>query len=119
MEARKKDGALIVRPTPDELADPQALIERFEQWIDEGELRILVDLAGTEYLSSLQVGALVSLHVLAYENVALLKFTGLSEKLAGLFKLLGVDQLMQMHYGGSIDDAFPDPPPRPQAAGAE
>ncbi len=119
MEARKEDGVLIVRPTPDELADPQALIERFEQWIDDGELRLLVNLAGIEYLSSLQVGALVSLHVLAYENVALLKFTGLSEKLAGLFKLLGVDQLMKMHYGGSIDDAFPDPPPRRRPAGGD
>ncbi len=45
------------------------------------------------------IGALLSLHLLAYENLAVLKFSGLSPKVKMLFELLGVDKVIQAHYG--------------------
>ena len=36
---------------------------------------------------------------MAYENVAMLKFVSLSDKVKLLFRLLGIETLIEMHYG--------------------
>ncbi len=100
MKQTKESGILIVELTPKDLSDPVKLNEEFEKFIlyDE-ERRIVVDLSGLDYLTSLQIGAVVGLHILAYENVTMMKFAGLSDKVKMLFRLLGVDTLFDMHYG--------------------
>jgi len=96
----KEKGVLVVELTSADLSDPVTLNEKFEQFIvyDE-ERRIVIDLGELEYLTSLQIGAVVGLHIMAYENVTMMKFAGLSEKVKMLFRLLGVDTLIEMHYG--------------------
>ena len=116
MQVRDEGKVLVVDVSSDDLMDPVAVMNYFQQLIVEaGQSRILVDLSSIEYLSSLQIGTLVALHVLAYENVALLKFAGLSKKLEGLFNSLGVNRVIEMHYG-SVDprDLFTEEsrPPR-------
>ena len=100
MQTTKEKGVLIIELTSKDLSDPVSLNESFEQFIvyDE-ERRVVVDLGGIEYLTSLQIGAVVGLHIMAYENVTMMKFAGLSDKVKMLFRLLGVDTLIEMHYG--------------------
>ncbi len=89
----------MVKLTGADLSDPLALHNRFEEIIiHEGDRRLLVDLAGVSYMNSMQIGAVVGLHVLAYENLAVVKFVGLHQRIQNLFTLLGVDTLLDMHY---------------------
>lgn len=92
-------GVLLVRLTGADLADPVALHKRFEELIiHESERRLVADLSAVSYMNSMQIGAVVGLHLLAYENLAVMKFVGLRPRIQDLFKLLGVDTLLDMHY---------------------
>ena len=100
MERHKEKDVLVVELTEEDLKDPVTLNREFEEIIvDEEERKILVDLSAVKTMMSLMIGTVVSIHTVAYENVALLKFTGLSKKVRMLFRLLGIDRLIEMHYG--------------------
>ena len=100
MEKHKQQDVMIVELTEQDLKDPVDLNGEFEVMIiDDGERKILVDLSAVKMMTSLMIGAIVSIHTVAYENVALLKFIGLSDKIKMLFRLLGIDKLIEMHYG--------------------
>lgn len=89
----------MVKLTGADLSDPLALHNRFEEIIiHEGDRKLLVDLSEVSYMNSMQIGAVVGLHVLAYENLAVVKFVGLHQRIQNLFTLLGVDTLLDMHY---------------------
>jgi len=100
MERHKEKDVLVIELTEEDLKDPVALNREFEEIIvDEEERKILVELSAVKTMTSLMIGTIVSIHTVAYENVALLKFTGLSKKVRMLFRLLGIDRLIEMHYG--------------------
>ena len=102
MRRHKEKDVLVVELTERDLKDPIRLNAAFEEMIvEEEERKILVDLSPVKAMTSLMIGAVVSIHTVAYENVAMLKFTGLSEKVRMLFRLLGIDKLIEMHYGSS------------------
>ena len=114
MESRRTDGVLHVRPSERDIADPVSLHDAFEDFIlREGERRIAVDLSDVHALTSLMIGALVSLHILAYENVVVLTFEKMNPKIENLFKLLGIDKLLEWHYeshhGGRVGRDAADP----------
>ena len=99
MEILRRGGITLVRVTGADLADPVSLHKRFEEAvIFEGDRKLLVDLSAVSYMNSTQIGAVVGLHVLAYENLAVVKFVGMRGRVAVLFKLVGVDTLLDMHY---------------------
>jgi len=99
LKTRHDRGILMVKLLGADLSDPPPLHKRFEELIiHEGERKLLVDLSEVSYMSSLQIGAVVGLHVLAYENLAVIKFVGLHQRVKTLFELLGVDTLLDMHY---------------------
>ena len=99
MECRRRDGTLVVHITDEDLSRPVELHAAFEDLIfRDGERRIAVDLSEVLMLTSLMIGALVSLHLLSYENVVLLSFEGMHEKVLSLFRLIGVDKLIEAHY---------------------
>ncbi len=103
-------GILFITLSPGDLKSPQALYTEFQELIVMEELkRILVDLSQVEEATSLMIGALIALHLLAYENLAVLKFTGLSPKIKMLFGILGVEKVMESHYGRdeALDDFRP------------
>jgi anti-anti-sigma regulatory factor len=82
-----------------DLGDPLTLHKRFEEVIiHDGARKLLVDLSDVAYMNSMQIGAVVGLHVLAYENLSVVKFVGLHQRIKSLFTLLGVDTLLDMHY---------------------
>ncbi len=90
----------MVSLTSADLKEPRWVNEFFEKLLrDEERKRILVDISGVDDPTSLMIGALLSFHLLAYENLAILKFAGLSSKTRMLFRLLGVDDVIQSHYG--------------------
>ncbi len=100
MEAWRADGVLYVKPSETEIASPIDLHGAFEDLIfQQGERRIVVNLSDVQMLTSLMIGALVSLHLLAYENVVILTFEHVHPKIHALFRLIGVDRLMESHYG--------------------
>ena len=99
-EELQEGGVLRIALSPEDLRHPEQLYSRFEQIIVEDEVkRILVDLSGVRDATSLMIGALIALHLLAYENLAVLKFTGLNPKIHMLFRLLGVDKVLESHHG--------------------
>jgi len=114
MKTSKEKNIFVVELTSKDLADPVSLNEAFERFIlEQEERRIVVDLSGIEYLTSLQIGAVVGLHIMAYENVTICKFAGMSEKVKMLFRLLGIDTLIEMHYGRAqaLESFGEEPPP--------
>jgi anti-anti-sigma factor len=99
VEIKQERGIFIVRLNGADLKDPLALHKRFEQVIiHDGARKLLVDLTDVSYMNSMQIGAVVGLHVLAYENLSVVKFVGMHERISNLFTLLGVDTLLDMHY---------------------
>lgn len=99
MECSRQGGVLFVKLTEQDLNRPVELHAAFEDLIfNEGERRIIVDLSDVSMLTSLMIGTLVSLHLLAYENVVVLNFQGMHEKILALFRLIGVDKLIEAHY---------------------
>jgi anti-sigma B factor antagonist len=57
-------------------------------------LKILVDLTGLEYISSAGLGVFMSyIEEVKKKNIQLALF-GLNEKVAGVFEILGLDQLL-------------------------
>ena len=100
MKIERQGQEIVVQLSQDDLADPVALHAAFEQLIlEEGARRLAVDLGTVTDMQSLQLGALVALHLLAYENAAMMRFVNVSEKIKMLFKLLGIDTLLEFHYG--------------------
>ena len=99
MEIKRRGGITLFRIAGPDLADPLKLHKRVEAAIlEEGDRKLLVDLSEVTYMNSSQIGAVVGLHVLAYENLAVVKFVGMRERIVVLFELLGVDKLLDMHY---------------------
>lgn len=100
-------GVLVVRISPADLKSPQELYSQFQEIVVMEEYkRVLVDLTDIEDATSLMIGSLIALHLLAYENLAVLKFTNLRPKIRMLFKILGVEKVVESHYGR--DDALDD-----------
>ena len=102
MEIKRHQGITLIKVASTDLADPVKLHRSIEEAvISNGDRKLLVDLSEVTYMNSSQIGAVVGLHVLAYENLAVVKFVGIRERIAGLFKLVGVDTLLDMHYARS------------------
>ncbi len=110
MESWRADGVLHVKLNEKEIASPVDLHGVFEDLIfQQGERRIVVDLSDVHMLTSLMIGALVSLHLLAYENVVILTFEHVHPKIRTLFRLIGVDRLMESHYARAAPPEVLDP----------
>ncbi|HOX08621.1 MAG TPA: STAS domain-containing protein [Planctomycetota bacterium] len=99
MQIRRRQGITLIRLNGADLADPLRLHQRVEAAVvADGDRKLLVDLSAVTDMNSTQIGAVVGLHVLAYENLAVVKFVGMRERIVTLFRLLGVDTLLDMHY---------------------
>ena len=83
MEIQQRSSIHMVRLNGADLTDPLTLHNKFEEVIiHEGARKLLVDLSDVSYMNSMQIGAVVGLHVLAYENLA----EGLGSVYLGCFK---------------------------------
>jgi len=99
LELSRHEGVVSVKLDQMDLENPVDVYAAFEELIfDRGERRIVVDLSEVTMLTSLMIGTLVSIHLLAYENVVVMSFENMHEKIATLFRLIGVDSLVGAHY---------------------
>jgi anti-anti-sigma regulatory factor len=99
LDLSRRDGIVSVKLDHSDLENPIDVYAAFEELIfDRGERRVVVDLTEVTMLTSLMIGTLVSIHLLAYENVVILSFENMHEKIATLFRLIGVDSLIDAHY---------------------
>jgi anti-anti-sigma regulatory factor len=111
VEKWKNTDVLVLRPTPDDLSDPQSVTEILENVLQrEGERKILVDLSAATNLTSLQLGSLVTMHLLCYENLAVMKLTNVGDKVKMVLRLIGLDKIMSFHHGPEVvfDSFGPD-----------
>lgn len=118
MEISKEKDVVVLTPTEADLADALGTARVVEQLLrDEGENKIVVDLRLVENIYSLQIGTLVTIHVMCYENVAVMRLANANEKLKALLRMVGLEALMEMHHGSdvatqSFGTSGPGPGPR-------
>jgi anti-anti-sigma regulatory factor len=63
---------------------------------------IVADLAAFESIYSLQIGSLAAMHVLCYENLAVMKLMNVHEHVKQQLTLVGLDKLMELHHGAGV-----------------
>jgi anti-anti-sigma regulatory factor len=96
-------GFLRVKVQPGELDDPSQLVQQLEDIVRFGSIReLFVDLSEYESLTSLQIGALVTIHMTAYENLCRTIFEKLSSRSMEVLRLAGVDKLITIHHGEGV-----------------
>ena len=69
---------------------------------DECAQHVVADLETIESIFSLQIGTLVAMHVMCYENLAVMKLANVRDHVKNQLKLVGLDKLMQMHHGTKV-----------------
>jgi anti-anti-sigma factor len=103
MEIRKDGGVVILSLNSEDLSDPRNTANVVEDLLKmDGENKIVVDLSAVDTIYSMQIGTLVTIHVLCYENVALMKLAGANRKVREILKMVGLEALMEMHHGADV-----------------
>jgi|GEM_PF-1892908 len=103
MDIRKVKDTVILKMSEDDLNESRATFAAVEDLLKiEGERKLVLDLSAIDSIYSLQIGTLVTIHVLCYENVAVMTLAGANEKVKALLKMVGLDALMEMHHGVDI-----------------
>ena len=111
MKIQKIRDVVVLRLSSDDLSNPNATSEIVEGLLKvDGERKFVVDLSAVPIAISLQVGTLVTLHLLCYENLAVMKLASVNEKVKVVLRLIGLDQLMEIHHGEGIARASFGPP---------
>src|SRR5213592_1210303 len=103
MEVRKDQGIVFLTITEDDLNDAKGTSGIVEDLLkNDGETKIVADLSKVQNIYSMQIGTLVTIHVLCYENVAVMKLAGASDKVKNLLRMVGLESMMEMHHGTDI-----------------
>ena len=91
---------LIFDLTSEDLSQTSQTLAIVENVIKEdGALRVVANLESIRSIYSLQIGTLVAMHVLAYENLAVMKLANVNEHVKNQLRLVGLDKIMEMHHG--------------------
>ena len=103
MKLRKEKDVVIIELSPDDLTDAKELSNVMERLLlEDGERKIVADLTRVDAIYSLQIGSLVTMHVMCYENVAVMKLAGANEKVKNLLRMVGLETKMEMHHGPDV-----------------
>lgn len=103
MEIQKVKDVVIFKLTPGDLSEPRSMQRVLENLLKvDGEKKFVADLTSVESIYSLQIGTLVTMHVLCYENVAIMKLAGVNDKVRNILRIVGLETLMEMHHGSQI-----------------
>lgn len=103
MEIRKVKDVVVLRLKAADLTAIQDTSDIVETMLKvDGERKFVADLTEIHQINSLQAGALVTLHLLCYENLALMKLAGIDERVKTVLRLIGLDKLMEMHHGAEV-----------------
>jgi anti-anti-sigma factor len=103
MEVRKEADVVILKLTPDDLTNPVKPLNTLERLLKEDyERKIVADLSQVDAIYSIQIGTLVTMHVMCYENIAVMKLAGASNKVKELLRMVGLEAMMEMHHGAEV-----------------
>lgn len=103
MEIQKIKGVVVLRLTSADLTHPQETSQILEDLLRvDGERKFVADLSGVSAIASLQAGAIVTLHLLCYENLAVMKLAGVHARVKDVLTLIGLDKLMEIHHGSDV-----------------
>lgn len=103
MKIEKSGSVVVLTIVKEDLSNPQHASKVLEELIQsEGQRNFVADLSKLDQISSLQVGAIVTLHLICYENLAVLKLANVSTPILKVLKLVGLDKLMEMHHGVNV-----------------
>jgi len=103
MQVKKIDNVVVLTPTEKDLEGQKYACGIVESLVKlDGESRIIVDLIEIENIYSMQIGTLVTMHVLCYENVAFMKLANASEKVKNLLRMVGLEAMMEIHHGVDV-----------------
>jgi len=108
MLVNKNGKDLVFVLTKEDLSQTVQTLSIVENIIKEdGAIRVVADLQAIQSIFSLQIGTLVAMHVLAYENVAVMKLANVNEHVKNQLRLVGLDQIMEIHHGpNAVVDSF-------------
>lgn len=103
MEHWRKNGVLTLRPRPEDLSDPKKVTDVLEKTLHHfGDRNVIVDMSLADSLTSLQLGTLVTIHLVCYENLAVMRLASVSSKVKLVLRLIGLDQIMHCHHGEKV-----------------
>ena len=103
MKIDKVNNVVVLTIGTDDLSNPQGAAKTLEDLIQsEGQRNFIADLSKLDQISSLQVGAIVTLHLICYENLAVMKLANVSTPILKVLKLVGLDKLMELHHGVEV-----------------
>jgi len=103
METYKDKDVVIMKLLPEDLDNPQPTMNELERQLkEEFERKFVADLSNLDSIYSIQIGTLVSMHVMCYENVAVMKLAGANKKIRDLLRMVGLEAMMEMHHGAAV-----------------
>ena len=103
MKVEKDKDIVILKLTPEDLSDPYSTSRAVEAFLKvNGERKFVADLSQVDSIYSMQIGTLVAIHCMCYENLAVMKLAGASEKVKALLRMVGLETLMEMHHGTGV-----------------
>lgn len=103
MDIQKDKDIITLTLTVDDLNDPRGMFRVLEKMLkQDGERKIIADLSQIESIYSLQIGTLVTMHVMCYENIAVMKLAGTKKKVREVLRSVGLETLMEMHHGTDV-----------------
>lgn len=121
MEISKDKDVVVLKLQVEDLSDPGRTSRVVEKLLrEDGERKIVADLSRIENIYSVQIGTLVTIHCMCYENVAVMKLAGANEKIKTLLRMVGLETLMELHHGASVAvESFGSACPAVSGAGIE
>ncbi len=100
MLVQKIGSDLVFDLTEGDLSQTRGTLSIVERAIhEESAMHVVANLSSIQSIFSLQIGTLVAMHVLCYENVAVMKLANVHEHVKNQLRLVGLDQLMEIHHG--------------------
>lgn len=103
MNIRRDNGSATLDVTREDLSHILPTLAMLEQQLrDECAQVITVNLEQIESIYSLQIGTLAAMHVMCYENLAVMKLSNVCSHVRDQLTLVGLDKMMEMHHGASV-----------------
>jgi anti-anti-sigma factor len=103
MDCYKDKDVVVMKLTSEDLDNPQKTLNLLEVLLkEEYERKFVADLSKLDAIYSIQIGTLVSMHVMCYENISVMKLAGASDKVKDLLRMVGLEAMMEMHHGAAV-----------------
>lgn len=103
MEIKVQHGVVNLKITSEDLSNPTGTFAALEELIqEEGYRSYIADLSRLAMINSLQAGTLVSLHLLCYENLGVLRLAHVPRRVRAVLQLIGLDKIMEIHHGREV-----------------